>query len=130
MVSAIANRQASTLADGGIGFDAAGGAINRVPANATAFVHRNALFSAQYTANWSAGDPASVVSANHTWLNNLWQSVRPYASGSVYQNYIDPDLPNWQQAYYGSNLSRLEQIKATYDPNNFFHFAQSIAPAS
>lgn len=126
MVSAIASRQSSNLADGGIGFDASGGAINRVSASATAFVHRNALFSAQYTANWSAGDPASVVAANHTWLTNLWQSVRPYTSGSVYQNYIDPDLPNWQQAYYGSNLPRLQQIKATYDPNNFFRFPQSI----
>jgi FAD/FMN-containing dehydrogenase len=130
LVSAIANRQASSLGEGGIAFDASGGAINRVAANATAFVHRNDLFSAQYTANWNAGDPASVISANQAWLNGVWQSMRPYASGGTYQNYIDPNLPNYLQAYYGSNLPRLEQIKATYDPNNLFHFPQSIPPAS
>ncbi len=129
LVNAIASRQASSLGEGGVAFDASGGAINRVAASATAFVHRNDLFSAQYTANWNAGDSSSVIAANQTWLNGVWQSMRPYASGSVYQNYVDPNLPNYLQAYYGSNLPRLQQIKATYDPTNLFHFAQSIPPA-
>ncbi len=127
LVNAIAQRQASsTLGGGGIGMDSYGGAINRVASNATAFVHRNALFSAQYNAGWNANDAASVVSANRTWLTNTWQAMRPYASGQAYQNYIDPDLPNWLQAYYGANLPRLQSVKATYDPDNLFHFKQSI----
>lgn len=130
LVNAIAQRQASTLGEGGIGLDAFGGAINRVAANATAFVHRNALFGIQYTANWNANDPGSIASANNAWLINTWQGVRPYASGAAYQNYIDPQLAGWQQAYYGSNLPRLQQIKAAYDPGNLFHFAQSISPGS
>ncbi len=130
LVQAIERRHASsTLSEGGIGMDAYGGAINRVAADATAFVHRNAIFSAQYSASWNASDPSSVVAANRSWLTDTWQSMRPYASGQAYQNYVDPDLTDWQQAYYGSNLPRLRQIKATYDPNNFFHFAQSIPPA-
>lgn len=130
LVNAIGSRQSSSiLSNGGIGMDAFGGAINRVAADATAFVHRNALFSIQYTASWNANDPGSVVSANTTWLSNTWQDMRPYVSGEAYQNYIDPDLTNWQQAYYGANLPRLQQIKATYDPGNLFHFAQSIPPA-
>lgn len=130
LVNAIGSRQASsTLSNGGIGMDAFGGAINRVAADATAFVHRSTLFSIQYTASWDAGDPASVVTANTAWLNNTWQAMRPYASGEAYQNYIDPDLTDWQQAYYGANLPRLQQIKATYDPGNLFRFAQSIPPA-
>lgn len=110
------------LGEGGIGLDASGGAINRVAADATAFVHRNTLFSAQYTANWNASDPASVVVANHTWLTNTWQAMRQYASGAAYQNYIDPDLIDWQRAYYGTNLPRLQRIKAAYDPGDLFHF--------
>lgn len=130
MLNAIERSQGSSaIANGGIGLDASGGAINRVPASATAFAHRSALFSAQYTANWNASDPASVIAANRSWLNDLWQTLRPYANGEAYQNYIDPNLPTWQQAYYGVNLPRLQQIKAAYDPNNFFHFAQSIPPA-
>ncbi|HEX3642306.1 MAG TPA: FAD-binding oxidoreductase, partial [Ktedonobacteraceae bacterium] len=49
LMSAITLRQgSSTLGAGGIGLDAYGGAINRVAKDATAFVHRDALFSAQY----------------------------------------------------------------------------------
>ena len=131
LVNAINSRQTSAnLSGGGIGMDAFGGALNRVAADATAFVHRDALFSIQYTASWNASDPTSVASANALWLNNLWQSLRPYVSGSAYQNYIDPDLSGWQQAYYGANLARLQQVKATYDPGNLFHFAQSIVAVS
>jgi FAD/FMN-containing dehydrogenase len=131
LVNAINTRQSSpSLGNGGIGIDAYGGAINRIASNATAFVHRNDLFQVQYTANWDIGASSSNIAANRSWLQNVWQAMRPYASGYAYQNYIDPNLPNWQQAYYGSNLPRLQQIKAKYDPSNFFHFAQSIPPAS
>ncbi len=130
LINAIERRQSSpVLGDGGIGMDSYGGAINRVATDATAFAHRNALFSSQFSASWQASDPASVVAANHDWLNETWQSMNQYASGAAYQNYVDPDLTNWQQAYYGSNLPRLQRIKAAYDPNDFFHFAQSITPA-
>src|SRR6266852_5020863 len=127
LVNAIARSQfSSTIGDGGMGLDAFGGAINRVAANATAFVHRDPLFSAQYTANWNASDSASGIAAKHAWLTDLWQSMRQFASGAAYQNYIDPDLANWQQAYYGDNLSRLQRVKAAYDPGDLFHFGQSI----
>ncbi len=130
LVNAVARRHASSiLADGGIGLDASGGAINRVPSDATAFAHRNDLFSAQYSASWTASDASSIVTANSAWLSDTWKAMRPYASGAAYQNYIDPKLAGWQQAYYGANLARLQQVKATYDSANFFHFAQSIPPA-
>ena len=131
LMNAIVQRQdSSVLGQGGIGIDAYGGAINRVAADATAFAHRNALFSVQYNADWNVGDSDAVVAANHTWLTNTWQSMRSYASGTAYQNYVDPDLANWQQAYYSSNFARLQRVKAVYDPNNLFRFAQSIPPAS
>jgi hypothetical protein len=66
------------------------------------------------------------VAANRAWLESTWRSMRPYVSGQAYQNYIDPALPDWQQAYYGSNLARLEQVKAKYDPDDVFHFQQGI----
>jgi FAD/FMN-containing dehydrogenase len=52
--------------------------------------------------------------------------MRPYASGQAYQNYIDPDLTNWQQAYYGGNFARLAAIKKKYDPTRLFTFPQAI----
>jgi FAD/FMN-containing dehydrogenase len=111
---------------GGIAFDALGGAVNRVAPGATAFVHRDALFGAQYTTGWSVGSASAGVDRQHAWLRAFWQSMRPYASGQAYQNYIDPDLTNWRQAYYGANYARLARIKAAYDPHRVFTFPQAI----
>jgi len=111
---------------GGIAFDALGGAVNRVKPGATAFVHRNALFGAQYTTDWKNGAGSTGINNQHTWLRKFWSSMRPYASGQAYQNYIDPDLTNWQQAYYGGNYARLVAIKRKYDPTGLFTFPQAI----
>jgi len=111
---------------GGIAFDALGGAVNRVKPGATAFVHRNALFSAQYTTGWTVGAGTAGINNQHTWLRKYWTSMRRYASGQAYQNYIDPDLANWQQAYYGGNYARLTAVKQKYDPAALFTFPQAI----
>jgi FAD/FMN-containing dehydrogenase len=111
---------------GGVAFDALGGAVNRVAPSATAFVHRNALFGAQYTTDWAYGAASPGVERQHAWLRAFWSSMRPYASGQAYQNYIDPDLTNWRQAYYGANYKRLTQVKAAYDPTRLFTFPQAV----
>jgi FAD/FMN-containing dehydrogenase len=127
MMAAVEARQASAvLSGGGIILDASGGAINRVPADATAFAHRDGLFVMQYSASWGTGAATSVVTANRQWLEGAWKSMRNFVSGQAYQNYIDPELSGWAKAYYGSNLARLEQVKASYDPDDVFKFPQSV----
>ncbi|HEX4095027.1 MAG TPA: FAD-binding oxidoreductase [Trebonia sp.] len=115
---------------GGIAFDAMGGAIGRVSPTATAFVHRNALFGAQYTTDWTNGAAQSGINNQHAWIRSFWSAMRPYANGQAYQNYIDPDLTNWAQAYYAQNYPRLQTVKRTYDPTRLFNFQQAIVPAS
>jgi FAD/FMN-containing dehydrogenase len=112
--------------NGGVAFDACGGAINRVGPSDTAFVHRNALFLAQYTTTWNPGAAASGVAAQRDWQQALYASLRSSASGQAYQNYIDPGLANWRQAYYGASYTRLSQVKASYDPGHLFTFPQAI----
>ncbi len=127
LIAGIANRKADG-GQGAVGIDAYGGAINRVDPKATAFVHRSALASAQYSVPFSPGTPSSQLSASQAWLDSWYNTMAPHMDGSAYQNYIDASLPNWARAYYGANLPRLMQVKKTWDPDNAFHFAQSIPP--
>jgi FAD/FMN-containing dehydrogenase len=119
-------------ASGGAGtlaFDACGGAMNRVSPTATAFVHRDSLFLGQYSTVWNWPGSTSGVANQRDWLSSYYKSVHPHANGQAYQNYVDPDLSDWEHAYYGQNYDRLTQVKAKYDPANLFTFPQSIKPA-
>jgi hypothetical protein len=106
-------------------FQAYGGAVNRIPAAATAFPHRDHLFSMQYITHWS--DPREEPD-RLTWIRDFYAAMRPYVSGDAYSNMCDVDLEDWPHAYYGENFQRLVEVKSRYDPYDVFHFAQSIPP--
>ncbi|HEY1825029.1 MAG TPA: FAD-binding oxidoreductase [Acidimicrobiales bacterium] len=128
MVEAIEHLAALAPTLGGaLAFDSYGGVINRVPTEATAFVHRDKLAGIQATYSWSSGASASVIAQGQEWLTWLGDDVFNPETGA-YQNYIDPTLRDWASAYYGSNWTRLQRVKSRYDPENHFSFAQSISP--
>ncbi|MEU9374460.1 FAD-binding oxidoreductase [Streptomyces sp. NPDC048255] len=123
-------RYPSSVPRGGRGvvqFDGVcGGAVNRVPATATAFTHRDSAFLAQYLVHWPESAPASEAARHQDWLDGLWRDLRPWASGRAYQNYADPKLAGWREAYYGPNLPRLEEVRRGYDPGRLFRFPQAV----
>jgi FAD/FMN-containing dehydrogenase len=114
---------------GTIALDACGGQMNAVAPTDTAFVHRDALYLAQYSTVWTSPGTTSGVNNQHDWLRSYYNTLHPHASGQAYQNYVDPDLTDWETAYYGVNYPQLQKVKKTYDPNNLFTFPQSIRPA-
>src|SRR5262245_66304388 len=94
-----------------------GGAYNQVASDATAFPHRDERFLVQHLVDT---DSDAQLDAGRGWLSRSWGLLHPFASGGVYPNFPDPDLPDWDRAYFGENCSRLRKVKATYDPDNFF----------
>jgi FAD/FMN-containing dehydrogenase len=69
--------------------------------------------------------PDEKVNARR-WIIRSWESVHRYGSGRVFPNFVDPDLQEWKDAYYGTNYDRLVRVKSQYDPMGFFHFHQSL----
>jgi UDP-N-acetylenolpyruvoylglucosamine reductase len=126
LLHAIEGRRSLGLPGGSVLFDAYGGAINAVGQADTAFVNRDAIGCLQYVAPWPAGAPAATVTANQSWLDALYVAMRPHVSGFAYLNYIDPNLADWQHAYYGANLGRLVSVKAAADPADLFTFRQGV----
>jgi FAD/FMN-containing dehydrogenase len=66
---------------------------------------------------------------NIAWIRDFNADLRKDSSGGCYVNYIDPDLGDWQRAYYGSNYDRLVRVKKTYDPDHLFQIPQGIPVA-
>ena len=106
-----------------------GGRINDIAPEATAFVHRNSRWLLVVSASWSEDDPADVVDRARAWQDGFYADLGRFARGGAYQNFTDPVLQDWAEAYYGTNLPRLRAIKRAVDPDNVFRFAQSIPPA-
>lgn len=111
---------------GAVLLDAYGGAIGHLPADATAFVHRNVLYSAQFVAIGHSDDSATADAANFAWLNDIYAALQPFVAKQTYQNYVDAALPDWSSRYFGANYAKLQAVKAKYDPQDVFQFAQSV----
>ena len=103
-----------------------GGAYNRVPADATAFAHRDVRYWLKHTAAVAGDASANEKLAAERWASRSWQTVRGWGTGHVFPNFPDPNLADWGHAYYGANYERLLEVKSHYDRHNVFHFHQSL----
>lgn len=111
---------------GTVALDALGGAVNRVRSDATAFVHRDARFLAQYLVSWPDSARSTTVASHRAWLDGTHAAMRPWASGFAYQNYPDPALREWRHAYFGANAERLAKVKSVHDPDRVFTSPQAL----
>jgi FAD/FMN-containing dehydrogenase len=106
-------------------FQHSGGAIGRVPNDATAFSHREAKANMVTLVGWELGnDPAEHI----RWIKNYWATLEPFTDG-FYTNDADPEATSAAiNANYGTNYPRLVALKKQYDPTNLFRLNTNVKP--
>ena len=70
--------------------------------------------------------------ANVAWVRSAWSDIAKYGTGEVYLNFTgraDEAPDAGVDSALGRNMARLAEIKAKYDPDNFFRVNDNIAPA-
>ena len=107
-------------------FGAIGGATTRPAPDAAAYAHRDAQFVMNVHGRWEtpADDTRGIG-----WARDFFTASAPFASGGAYVNFLTADEGDRVRAAYGSNYTRLTQVKRTYDPHNLFCMNQNIKPA-
>lgn len=103
-----------------------GGAVRNEPSGGSAFPHRDALFYCEPGAGWNGPELTSKALG---WVADFARALRPYVDGG-YVNVPNVSAADWEVQYYGANVDRFRQVKATYDPLNVFTFEQSVPPTT
>ena len=104
-----------------------GGALNEHPEDDGAMGNRDAAFACVIQAMWPPDSAAG--DANQAWVRNAWQAIKPYSTGGNYINFQTSDETDERTLEsYRENYSRLETIKARYDPTNLFRVNRNIRP--
>jgi FAD/FMN-containing dehydrogenase len=104
-----------------------GGALARVPADATAFGDRSAAFMLGIEANWHDPDHDA---ANIAWARSVAAAAEPWSTGVRYANF--PGLYEESDGidFFGTNEDRLAALKAEWDPTNLFDRNHNVRPAA
>jgi FAD/FMN-containing dehydrogenase len=103
-----------------------GGAMARVPADATAFAHRASRIMVNVAAFYEGPDDKP---RREQWVTELTKVLHQTDDGA-YVNFLDDEGPaRVRSAYPGSTWDRLVAIKRRYDPGNLFRLNQNIPPA-
>ncbi|WP_426245506.1 FAD-binding oxidoreductase [Nocardioides sp. LHG3406-4] len=104
-----------------------GGAMARVPDDATAFPHRDASHDINIVASWLP-EQAGEADRHRAWVRGFFDELAPHSRG-VYVNFTSDDAHHRvREAYSPAQWTRLTALKAAYDPTNFFNQNANIPP--
>jgi FAD/FMN-containing dehydrogenase len=107
-----------------------GGAVARVPGDATAFAGRGVAHNVVVDAVWLPDEAGEHAAAETAWARMFVDALRPHSAGGVYVNFLDSDDDSGRvrEAYGERIFRRLAEVKAAYDPDNAFHHNKNIEP--
>lgn len=100
-----------------------GGAIARYPREASAFIHRDALYDAVLDVFWYKPADRAAAEAFMAGWTRFFDRV---GNGQSYQNYPAVTVPDYPLAYWAEATHGLILTKRKYDPEQAFTFAQRI----
>jgi FAD/FMN-containing dehydrogenase len=104
-----------------------GGAVARVPEDATAFPNRDASHDINIVGSWLPEDEGDA-DRHIAWVRGLFGALEPHSRG-VYVNFTSDDANERARAAYSEEQwRRLTALKAKYDPTNFFRLNANIPP--
>jgi FAD/FMN-containing dehydrogenase len=101
-----------------------GGAIARVPADATAYAHRSSRIMAVVVSFHGPDD----LDIRRAWVDSLTDALLQDDQGAYVNFLADEGIERVRAAYPGATWDRLAAIKATWDPTNLFSGNQNIPP--
>jgi FAD/FMN-containing dehydrogenase len=102
-----------------------GGAVERVPREATAFGHRDAPRLLLVVSAWWEGDDDEQID----WGQGVFDAMTPYSTGGVYMNFVEDEGEGRVRAGYADDIWRkLVAAKQRWDPDNVFHLNPNISP--
>jgi FAD/FMN-containing dehydrogenase len=105
---------------------ALGGAMARVPADATAFAHRTRRLLVYVAAVYERPEEADEHEA---WVSDFAAALNQ--GDGAYVGFLGRDgETRLREAYPGTTWDRLVAIKSRYDPDNLFRLNQNVPPAS
>jgi FAD/FMN-containing dehydrogenase len=102
-----------------------GGAMARVPSDATAFAHRQSRIMANVAAIYGADEDRERLAA---WVDDLAGELRQGDAGAYVGFLGDEGEERVRAAYPGGTWDRLAEVKARYDPDNLFRLNQNVPP--
>ncbi|PIG80211.1 hypothetical protein AARAC_005556 [Aspergillus arachidicola] len=136
IIKAIQNAKLAKDTENHVSFDLNGPSsrTNIRPASSdTSFIHRDSLFLVQiFSYKFPGFNNTDGRDQRLEKVNNIADAIKqakPSGQWHAYQNYIDPYLDDFGQAYYGVNLERLKSLKAVADPDMVFDFPQGLGHA-
>jgi len=105
-------------------FQHSGGAIGRVPADATAFAHRKSIANMFAVVAW----PLTESRDSHvSYIKEYWKDFEPFTDG-WYTNEVDDHAAGTVNRNYQGNIERLVNVKNRYDPSNLFRLNANVKP--
>ena len=107
-----------------------GGAVARVPRDATAYAGRDVAHTIIIDAVWLPEQSGEHAAAETAWARGFLHALQPHRAAGVYVNFLDADddTSRVREAYADHIYRRLAEVKAKYDPDNAFHHNKNIRP--